>query len=85
MHCILDLKSSCVHPAFLVSCMSRITGLFIKVADLCRFILKTGSDTFRNVLIYGKEQNSRRIFHNYTKKNSSSWEGLTVKTRVFRY
>ena len=32
------------------------------------FFSKTGSDTFRSVLIHGKEQESRKKFHNRAKK-----------------
>ena len=46
---------------------------------------KTGSDTIRKVLIYGKEQESRKKHFITVQKNSSSWEGLTVETRFFRY
>ena len=31
------------------------------------FFSRTGSDTFRSVLIYGKEQESRKKFHNLAK------------------
>ena len=42
----------------------------LKVVDLCWiYFRKKGSDTFRSVLIYGKEQKSRKIlFHNCAKK-----------------
>ena len=44
----------------------------------------TGSDTFGSVLIYRKEQESRKKNYFITEqKNSSSREGLTVKTRFF--
>ena len=43
--------------------------LHIKVVDSFRILLKTVSDTFRSVLIYGKEQESRKtIFHNRAKQ-----------------
>ena len=47
----------------------KLGNLSLKVVDSCQiFFLKTGSDTFRGVLIYGKEQESRKkIFHNRTK------------------
>ena len=36
------------------------------------FFSKTGSDTFRSALIYGKEQKSgKKIFHNHAKGSSS--------------
>ena len=41
----------------------------IKVLTSVGFFSKTGSDTFRSVLVYGKEQQSRKnIFHNSAKK-----------------
>ena len=46
---------------------------------------KTGSYTIRKVLVYGKEQESRKKHFITVKKNSSSWEGLTIETRFFRY
>ena len=45
------------------------------------FFSKTGSDTFRSVLIYRKEQESRKKCYNRA-KSSSFWEGLTVETRL---
>ena len=37
------------------------TRAVFKVVDLCRtFFSKTGSDTFRSVLIFGKEQKFRK-------------------------
>ena len=32
----------------------------LEVVDSCRIFSKTGSDTFRSVLIYGKEEESRK-------------------------
>ena len=54
----------------------------LRLLTLVEFFSKTGSDTFRNVLINGKEQESRKK-HVITvqKRNSSSREGLTVETR----
>ena len=36
------------------------TELKLRLLTHVRFFLKTGSDTFRSVLIYGKEQESRK-------------------------
>ena len=59
--------------------MTEVDGIFInsntfelKVVDSCRIFSNTGSDTFRNVLIYGKEQESRKkVFHDSAKNSSS--------------
>ena len=47
------------------------------------FFLKTGSDTFRNVLIYGKEQESRNKYFITVPKNHLSV--LTFKTHFFMF
>ena len=47
------------------------------------FFSKTRSDTFRSVLIYGKEQEPRKKYFRTVQDNSSSREGLTVGTRFF--
>ena len=40
----------------------------IKLVDSCWIFFETWSDTFRNVLVYGKEQESQKIFYNHAKK-----------------
>ena len=49
------------------------------------FFSKTGSDTFRSILMYGKEQESRKDYFITMQRKSPSQEGLTVETRFFRY
>ena len=57
----------------------------VKVVDSCRIYSKTWSDTFRSVLIYGKEQESRKkIFHNRAKK-FIFLRGFDHRNKFFRY
>ena len=53
--------------------LSRIfQSCVLKVVDSCRTFSKTGFDTFRSILIYGKEQESRKKKFITVQKNSSS-------------
>ena len=45
---------------FSYSCKFITEGGYLKLLTRVRFFSKTGSDTFRSVLIYGKEQESRK-------------------------
>ena len=44
-----------------------------------------GSDTFRSVLIYGKEQGSRKKTYHNRAEELSAGEDLTVEARFFLY
>ena len=47
---------------WLVLCVTFTRVFWFKVVDSCRLFSKTGSDTFRSVLICGKKQESRRKY-----------------------
>ena len=52
---------------------------------MSNFFSETGSDTFRSVLIYGKDQESRKkIFHSRA-KNFTSLRRSDRKNMFFRY
>ena len=51
--------------------LCRETLRDFKVVDSCLIFSKIGSDTFKSVLIYGKQQESLKKIHNRAKNSPS--------------
>ena len=77
-------RCSYLHCSSIIVRMIRkvLLNMFCTLRLLTHSGYFSGSDTFRSVLIYGKEQECRKKYFITVQNNSSSWEGLTVETRM---